>query len=434
MKEIQEVHEGDAKYTPSSLPAKEILKLPAIFIPVPNQGNSLKRRIEMIVSNKAARHLSWKMRVMLVLIGFVVAPLSLLAESGDTDGDAINPDQNVISKRHLPVSAKDQTGVREDAFVSDEDEIQAKIRKHITMGFFDSFDMGVQDPRRLSHLTGVSSLGLKGPKINNDALMQLKSFEHLESLGFLDTNIQAQGMRHLKGTARLTSLSLVGSDVTDEWLKNLPELESLRTLNLAGSHVTNAGLNSLAKFPQLEWLSLEYTNIGVGGLEVLAQLPRLKHLNLRYTLVTDADLSNLRHVPLLESFSLASPNVRGDGICHLQHAKSLRDLSFVGPSVTDQWMFGIENLGNVTWLSLYSTKVTAKGLSAIKKWVGLTNLYLNHNAALGDDAILYLRDLYLLETIELNATAFSSQGLSQLKKSLPDTSVCCDTKLSANGR
>ena len=46
-----------------------------------NQGNSLKRRIEMIVSNRVARRLSWRMRVVLVLFALVVAPLSLLAQN-----------------------------------------------------------------------------------------------------------------------------------------------------------------------------------------------------------------------------------------------------------------------------------------------------------------------------------------------------------------
>ncbi|MHB0954738.1 MAG: M56 family metallopeptidase [Pirellulaceae bacterium] len=43
-----------------------------------NQGNSLKRRIEMIVSNKPSRRLSWKMRVILVLLAGVITPISLL--------------------------------------------------------------------------------------------------------------------------------------------------------------------------------------------------------------------------------------------------------------------------------------------------------------------------------------------------------------------
>ncbi|MHB8892669.1 MAG: M56 family metallopeptidase [Candidatus Limnocylindrales bacterium] len=49
-----------------------------------NQGNSLKRRIEMIVSNKPCRRLSWKMRVILVLLAGVITPISLL-------GSQVNP-------------------------------------------------------------------------------------------------------------------------------------------------------------------------------------------------------------------------------------------------------------------------------------------------------------------------------------------------------
>ncbi|MHB8974973.1 MAG: M56 family metallopeptidase [Pirellulaceae bacterium] len=45
-----------------------------------NQGHSLKRRIEMIVSNSVSRRLSWRMRAVLVLYAVIVAPISLLAE------------------------------------------------------------------------------------------------------------------------------------------------------------------------------------------------------------------------------------------------------------------------------------------------------------------------------------------------------------------
>ena len=48
-----------------------------------NQGYSLKRRIEMIVSENVCRRLSWKMRTALVLFAVIFAPISLLGSQSE---------------------------------------------------------------------------------------------------------------------------------------------------------------------------------------------------------------------------------------------------------------------------------------------------------------------------------------------------------------
>jgi len=63
-----------------------------------NQGNSLKRRIEMIVDAKVYRRLTGKTRGMLVLFALTVAPLSLFgSQSGSTDKSEATRHEKVIS-------------------------------------------------------------------------------------------------------------------------------------------------------------------------------------------------------------------------------------------------------------------------------------------------------------------------------------------------
>ena len=62
-----------------------------------NQGNSLMRRIKMIVSNNDPRRLSWRNRALVALFTLVVAPLSLLAQSGDREKTAAKKEQKVIT-------------------------------------------------------------------------------------------------------------------------------------------------------------------------------------------------------------------------------------------------------------------------------------------------------------------------------------------------
>jgi beta-lactamase regulating signal transducer with metallopeptidase domain/protocatechuate 3,4-dioxygenase beta subunit len=63
-----------------------------------NQGHSLKRRIEMIVSQKVSRRLSWRTKTVLVLFAAIVAPLSLLGSpSEEAEGKASHLEEKASS-------------------------------------------------------------------------------------------------------------------------------------------------------------------------------------------------------------------------------------------------------------------------------------------------------------------------------------------------
>jgi len=64
-----------------------------------NQGYSLKRRVEMIFSERTSRRMSWGVRTILVLFAAIVVPLSLLGASSDqAERKALNQDGKSASR------------------------------------------------------------------------------------------------------------------------------------------------------------------------------------------------------------------------------------------------------------------------------------------------------------------------------------------------
>jgi len=289
------------------------------------------------------------------------------------------------------------------------------------------FLSGIRDPRRIPLSKEQHVLSLTGPRFTDANLSQLDGFSKLTDLLLIATKVNGDGLKQLESLPQLERLTFAGAAVTDEWLEQLPTLPHLKGLTLYSGRVTDAVLLLLKRYPTLESLQVGNMRIGDEGVAVLEHLPALKLLELRHTLVSDTGLEKLAHVPNLEHFTLASPNVTGSGLVHVAKLQHLQHLQFDGQSVTDEWLRAVEPLRNVTWFGLYGTNVKSSGLSAIERWTSLRQLYLNNNP-LTDDVVPHLKELFLLNNVELRQTQVTADGAKRLRDALPDTSVAVDVE------
>src|SRR5215475_10522525 len=74
-------------------------------------------------------------------------------------------------------------------------------------------------------------------------------------------------------------VDLRGTKITDAGLKELKELKNLQEVVLFRTAITDAGLKELKELKSLQWLHLGFTKITDAGLKKLKELKSLQGLN-----------------------------------------------------------------------------------------------------------------------------------------------------------
>lgn len=255
------------------------------------------------------------------------------------------------------------------------------------------------------------AVNLRGTWVYDSQLIELARMPRLEELDLSHTRISDEGMLYLKTAPRITSLNVFYAEqVTDQGLNAIKDWKYLKRLNLRGTRISDGALEVVSRLTQLEALNIANTQITDNGLDNLISLVNLKELTLGRRRDSDNEIELLRLLPTLTFLNLGGPagperpdvTSRRDAIraspmrAELAHAiaelKDLRDLklgySGVGADgLRAMAVLGrVERLGlegcrniddaaasellawkNLKYLDLQETRVTEKGVAALRK-------------------------------------------------------------------
>jgi len=190
-------------------------------------------------------------------------------------------------------------------------------------------DIGEEGFRHLAMLSKLTHLELSG-FLEDPGMSGLGALTGLRTLRLshpvLDDRIAAQ----LEPLRSLVDLDLAGTSITDEGLGSLAGLASLKTLRLDRTRVTNRGLSHLAGLSNLEVLTLSATDVVDEGVVNLAGLGNLRTLRLDRTLITDASIPVLLKLRSLRRLNLAGTVISAEGVAQLRALPELEVLELAG--------------------------------------------------------------------------------------------------------
>ncbi len=261
----------------------------------------------------------------------------------------------------------------------------------------------LSDITPLTQLGGLHDLNLSGNEIRD--LGPLKGMTQLRTL-YLDRN-PLGSLRPLYGLQNLSILSLLGcgvsedqlqslaaalpacailtdiaeNDVSDITLGGLTFRSDVQELNLSGRGIRD--ISALSVCRELRWLNLSDNQIS--DLTGLMNLPRLGRLD-----ISGNDVGNLR--PLMGIETLRSLKAANNAILDTAALSTMSGLQVLDLSynpITD--FSGLSSLKNLTSLSLISTGLNDRGLDCLADLTMLTQLVIDDNPGLSNEAFSRLR-------------------------------------------
>jgi len=117
----------------------------------------------------------------------------------------------------------------------------------------------------LRHLP-LTTISLKGAKLNADSLKHVAQLEQLETLILDQTNVTDDQLADLIGMERLRNLGLCSTGVTDVGLEHLKSVRSLQALYLSETQVSSEGPAELRRtLPKCEVHMSGRTNLAQAG-------------------------------------------------------------------------------------------------------------------------------------------------------------------------
>ncbi len=259
----------------------------------------------------------------------------------------------------------------------------------------------------------VSFAGRPTPASSLVPLGRLGTLQTL-SVDLADTGMSDECFHYVASSRALT---LRGTAVTDAGLSCLRSSRSLAYIDLSGTQITDASLVSLAQTPTLSELKLAHTQVTDSGVLAIAGGRRLRRLELDRTRITDAVMAALGRCPL-ELLTVEDTEITDDGIAALcaQHsgqqgaskegadeaeaplslaARRLRVLSLSGTRITDRIACCLKRFPSLRFLSLDRTDVSDASLTPLQNMIHLTEL-------------------------GVGETKITAAGISKLRKELPE--------------
>jgi hypothetical protein len=187
----------------------------------------------------------------------------------------------------------------------------------------------------------------------------------------------------------------------DDDLAIFGQLSQLQELRVHGQEIEGPGLRALVDLKHLNKLDLYGTFINDTGLEQIGKLTRLQNIILSTDRISDASLQYLSTIPKL-ALDLTGPSIFPISDTRLQALGRLNNLDVLGFNKAqfddENSLKHLKNLTNLGGLVFRDCNVTDAGL---------------HN-------LHGLKNLRLIEFEKSHATA---QGIRELQKALPNTTV-----------
>ncbi|PQO36577.1 hypothetical protein [Blastopirellula marina] len=237
----------------------------------------------------------------------------------------------------------------------------------------------------------------------------------------------------------IVALNPLGNDT----IVKFPDLRSLETLQLGSETLDDEAIEALVQIPKLQRLILKNTEITPQQLHRLAESRSIESIWLEQSCTTDDHLLELQHFPNLSQVQIwdspatdtgleslvaiknltdlaivKMPEATDRSFSQLQKAKRLQSLTLSGTQMTDQSLRAIGQLTGLQHLSIGSSMaqrgVTSDGISQLKFHTAMTTLELT-GSAIDDRSIETICSLPRLETLVLNNTAVTDQGIVPLK-------------------
>lgn len=303
---------------------------------------------------------------------------------------------------------------------------------------------------------------------------KLASLPVLRLLSFTQASVSDDALRALSGAVELETLRLDNNNnVTDAGVESIAKLPKLRHLYMA--RCLGFGGTGFAKWPATSVLQTLDLN-GASRLEApaLAAIARLKNLETlildNYKSLTDETLSELAPLTKLKNLGFIRTAVAGTGFAALSGCtemstlyaqyetplsgegfatiartfpklkklalgngvtatseefgavaslQSLTELELPSGKFDDSWFSTVGKLANLERLQASGSNITAKGLEMLKGVKSLRHLHLNSCQKVDDTAVPALKQLKMLQTLELRSTKMSESSLAELRKALP---------------
>lgn len=284
-------------------------------------------------------------------------------------------------------------------------------------------------PKTLRHVT------LEGEWAGHNAMLTLSRADALEVLELRGTRVANFSLNQIKGLEHLRDLTLEGGSFNDNTpilfrglpiqrfvctcrrfgdtgIKTLRHSENIRHLELRETQVTGKGLETIGELDELEELVLLDRDIGAEGFSNLAVLPRLRRLALSGP-VEDPKLTKIGLLVHLRVLDLDIPDIVDEAADELNKLTELTSLDLSDTKLSDTGLAQLSTLTQLEALYLDGTRVTRKGLEAVAKLDKLRVLSLDRTDVV-DAGVEALAGHPALQELRLDGTLVTDKTIDTL--------------------
>jgi hypothetical protein len=213
----------------------------------------------------------------------------------------------------------------------------------------------------------------------------------------------------------VTRVDLSGA-MSDDAVAAIQKLDHLVTLVIRDASKFGGNFTALVSLPRLRDVALTGPQIDDMVLAQLAKIPRLRGLTLSNTSLTDAGLAHLSAARGLQRLAFfGDTGVSDAGMTSLAALPDLKEVAIFGaPKLTD---LGLKNLGprlaELETLALQRTAITAEGMVCLEDCRKLKSLSLD--VKLSDAGFAHFRYMDSLASLVAGSTIVTDEGLAALR-------------------
>ena len=259
----------------------------------------------------------------------------------------------------------------------------------------------------------IVAVDLRGSWVYDSQLLDLAKLPHLEKLDLSHTRISDEGMLYLRPAPEITELNLYYAEqITDQGMSAIKDWKHLKRLNLRGTRVSDGTLEIISHLPQLEALDIANAPLTDNGLDSLMTLINLKELSLGHRRESDNEVEVLRLLPTLIYLNLSGP---GDAE---RPDSNYRKAGDAGPMRADL-VRAIAELKDLRVLKLGYSNITSDGLRILSGLQQVERLGLEACPRIGDEAVAELANWKSLKYVDLQETKVTGKGVEALRGAKP---------------
>jgi hypothetical protein len=256
-------------------------------------------------------------------------------------------------------------------------------------------------------------------------------------LAFADDEAAAQALRDKGAKVVVAKGAVTSVDVADvsSWteadFRRLTTLAGLKNLSV-GKGLNDAMLAILAGIPELDTLQTNEAGITDDGVQALAQMTKLKVLKFFHPGkgFTGSGLSKLGGMPNLGSLTVAGSVAFADeGMAAVGRLTNLKEFRTWHAGQTIEGVKHLRELHNLKSLTLGQrlsydppTSLSNETLAILSELKSLESLR-PEEARLNFDALVQLKQLPALKTLQLEGIEMPAADVERLKKELPGAAV-----------